>query len=79
MSFFRYGQHLFADGAPRYVLAMSMNVGFGLACILLALTMCLVLLRANKRFDSGEDVRGVIQGQAHEEIQGISKEQRDAR
>ncbi|KAI0013753.1 MFS general substrate transporter [Xylariaceae sp. FL0662B] len=41
--------------APRYVMAMSVNAVFGLATILLAVFMRIVLQRANKRLEAGAD------------------------
>lgn len=64
------------NDAPRYVLAMSVNSGFAVGGILLALFMRLVLLRENKRLDAGEDVSGVMKGQVAKEIEGISEEER---
>lgn len=62
--------------APRYVLAMSVNSGFALGGILLALFMRLVLLRENKRLESGVDVSNVMKGQVAKEIEGITEEER---
>ena len=46
--------YLYTSGAPRYTLAMSVNSGFALGGILLAVFMRLVLLRANKRLELAE-------------------------
>lgn len=62
--------------APRYVLAMSVNSGFALGGILLALFMRLVLLRENKRLEAGADVSNVMRGQVVKEIEGIPEEER---
>ncbi|OAA57589.1 MFS transporter [Niveomyces insectorum RCEF 264] len=72
--------YLYPDSAkPRYVLAMSMNCGFALGCMGLAFFMRLVLQRANKRLDAGENINSVMVGQAQAEVEGISAEEREAR
>ncbi|GFN21282.1 MFS transporter [Aspergillus tubingensis] len=42
------------DGAPRYVLAMSVNTAFCVVAIVLCLLMRVILLRANRRLDAGQ-------------------------
>lgn len=64
------------SAAPRYVLAMSVNCGFALGGILLALFMRIILLRENKRLERGEDVSNVMKGAVAKEIEGISEEER---
>lgn len=46
--------YLYTGAAPRYVLAMSVNSGFAVGGIALAVLMRLVLLRANKRLALAE-------------------------
>lgn len=46
--------YLYTSGAPRYALAMSVNSGFAVGGIVLAVLMRLVLLRANKRLALAE-------------------------
>jgi hypothetical protein len=40
---------LYTSGAPRYIIAMSVNAGFAVGGILLVAFMRLALLRVNKR------------------------------
>ncbi|KAH8891484.1 MFS general substrate transporter [Thozetella sp. PMI_491] len=65
--------------APRYVLAMSVNASFGVATILLALFMRLILQRANKKLDEGADIADIMGGEAQAEISGLTDEERLAR
>ncbi|KAJ9650465.1 hypothetical protein H2198_010221, partial [Neophaeococcomyces mojaviensis] len=75
-----FSSYLYPDeGAPRYVLAMSVNSAFALGSILLALTMRLILLKENKKLEQGADVAQVMRGEAQTEIKGISEEERLAR
>ncbi|GAB7335836.1 hypothetical protein MBLNU13_g08107t1 [Cladosporium sp. NU13] len=46
--------YLYTSGAPRYALAVSVNSGFAVGGIVLAVFMRLVLLRANKRLALAE-------------------------
>lgn len=65
---------------PRYVLAMSVNSGFALGTILLALVMRIVLQRANKKLDSGAEVSEVMKGESHAQVAGMTEEeQHDSR
>ncbi|KAK1449570.1 pantothenate transporter liz1 [Colletotrichum melonis] len=59
---------------PRYVLAMSVNSGFALGTILLALLMRIVLQRANKKLDAGAEVAEVMKGESHAQIAGMTEE-----
>lgn len=76
-----FSSYLYPDeSAPRYVLAMATNSGFALVAISLALFMRMVLRRANKRLAEGDAQIGeVMVGQATQEIQGITDEERRAR
>lgn len=65
--------------APRYAMAMALNSAFAVAGILLAVSMRLVLLRANQKIAMGGDVAQVMRGTAEQEIQGLSDEERLAR
>ncbi|RMJ03677.1 hypothetical protein BHE90_014491 [Fusarium euwallaceae] len=65
---------------PRYVLAMSVNSGFALGTILLALVMRIILQRANKKLDSGAEVSDVMKGESHAQVAGMTEEeQHDSR
>lgn len=68
-----FTSYLYPDeGKPRYVLAMSVNSAFALAAILITLLMRVILQRANKKLEQGEDVSRVMKGEAHAEIAGLS-------
>lgn len=58
---------------------MSVNAGFGLGCILLAIFMRHALLRTNRRLEDGTNVQDVMHGEARQHIQGISEEENFAR
>ncbi|KAF5005261.1 hypothetical protein FDECE_8247 [Fusarium decemcellulare] len=65
---------------PRYVLAMSVNSGFALGTIILALVMRIILQRANKKLDSGAEVSEVMKGESHAQVAGMTEEeQHDSR
>ncbi|KAM5356738.1 hypothetical protein ACJ41O_003384 [Fusarium nematophilum] len=71
--------YLWPDSAkPRYVLAMSVNSGFALGTIILALVMRIILQRANKKLDSGADVAEIMKGESQAQVAGISEEDRQA-
>ncbi|KAH6951268.1 major facilitator superfamily domain-containing protein [Ilyonectria sp. MPI-CAGE-AT-0026] len=72
--------YLYTDASkPRYVLAMTVNSGFALGVIILAMTMRIILQRANKKLDSGADVADIMKGEAQAQIEGLSEEDRAAR
>jgi len=48
--------------APRYVLAMSFNAGTTLIAIIAATVLRMMLVRLNKKLDSGEHVDGAVIG-----------------
>lgn len=58
---------------------MSVNSAFALASIMLALTMRMILLRANKKIAQGADIADVMKGESKTEVRGISDEERLAR
>lgn len=76
-----FSSYLYPDeSAPRYVLAMATNSGFAILAIALALSMRCVLLKANKKLETGDSAIGdVMFGEAHAEIQGITAEERRTR
>nr|POE90361.1 putative transporter [Quercus suber] len=67
----------FNNAAPRYVLAMSVNAGFAVAGITIALIMRSILLRANRRLATGADASVSIIPEPANDNQTI--EQGDAR
>ncbi|KAL3462654.1 major facilitator superfamily domain-containing protein [Aspergillus heterothallicus] len=76
-----FSSYLYPDASsPRYVLAMSANSGFSLGVIVLALFMRRVLLRANRRLETGETtVAQEMRGESQRAIAGLSEEERAAR
>ncbi|OOQ81915.1 MFS transporter [Penicillium brasilianum] len=76
-----FSSYLYPDeGAPRYVLAMSANSAFCLVAIALVLFMRMVLLRANKRLDSGETTVGQeMKGESQASVPGVEGEEQIAR
>jgi hypothetical protein len=62
-----YAAYMYS-GAPRYILAFSVNCGTILLSIALAIVLRIILARANKKLDRGEEVRNatnaVMQGEA---------------
>lgn len=53
---------MYKSGAPRFVVAMSVNSGFALVGILLAFAMRLALTRANKRLAEVEMAAVGVEG-----------------
>lgn len=65
--------------APQYTMAISLNSASAVMGILFAISMRMVLLRANKKIAMGGDVAQVMRGTAEQEIEGLTDEERLAR
>lgn len=58
---------------------MSVNSALAFGSICLALTMRIILQRANKKLTQGADVADIMKGESQAEVAGISSEERLAR
>lgn len=63
--------YMYDGGAPRYVLAMSVNSGFALAGIALAIFMRLVLIRENKKLALAEAQNNASEGDTDRQVQSF--------
>ena len=61
--------YLYDGGAPRYVLAMSVNSGFALVGVALAMFMRLVLVRENEKLALAESQDNDGEGEANGHIE----------